>query len=104
MELIMENYNEQEAYYQAKKKVEELKGFYWNVFTYIIVIPFLIFVNYMTYWQFKWFWFPMFGWGIGLTFHGLSVFYKGKYFGKEWEQRKMEEFIEEEKNNRRQYE
>ncbi|GLB51685.1 histidine kinase [Neptunitalea chrysea] len=99
----MEEYKE-EAYFKAKKRVEEIKGFYWNLFSYIVVIPFLIFVNYMTYWEFKWFWFPMFGWGIGLTIHGFSIFYRGKFFGNEWENRKIQEFLEQEKNERTRYE
>ena len=39
------NYNENNAYYRAKKRVGELKGFYGNLIFYCCVIPFLIFIN-----------------------------------------------------------
>ena len=80
---IMENtiYDEENAYYKAKKRVEELKGFYGNFTTYCIVIPSLVLINYFTYWDHKWFIYPMLGWGLGVLFHGVSVF----GYGKSWE-------------------
>ena len=84
--------NEQDAYYRAKKHVEEIKGFYGNLISYCLVIPFLIFINYKTYWDFQWFWFPMLGWGMGIIFHGFSVF----GYGKTWEERKIKELLEKE--------
>ncbi|WP_445731219.1 2TM domain-containing protein [Mariniflexile sp.] len=86
------HYNEQDAYNKAKKRVEEIKGFYSNLLSYSIVIPFLIFINYKTSWEFKWFWFPMLGWGMGLTFHAFAVF----GYGKSWEERKIQEILEKE--------
>lgn len=86
------NYNEQDAYYKAKKRVEELKGFYSNLLSYCLVIPFLVFINYRTSWNFQWFWFPMLGWGMGLTFHAFGVF----GYGKSWEERKIQEILEKE--------
>src|SRR5690606_835609 len=71
-------YSEQDAYYKAKKRVEEMKGFYGNLTSYCVVIPFLIFINYYTSWKFQWFWFPMLGWGMGLIFHAFGVFGYGK--------------------------
>lgn len=84
--------NEQDAYYKAKKRVDELKGFYSNLLSYFVVIPFLIFINYQTSWAFQWFWFPMLGWGIGLFFHAFGVF----GYGKSWEERKIQEIMERE--------
>ena len=86
------NYNEQDAYYKAKKRVEELKGFYSNLLSYCLVIPFLVFINYRTSWNFQWFWFPMLGWGMGLIFHAFGVF----GYGKSWEERKIQEILEKE--------
>ncbi|MBR9756512.1 MAG: Pr2TM family membrane protein [Algicola sp.] len=83
---------QQDAYYRAKKHVEEIKGFYSNVISYCIVIPFLIFINYKTYWEFHWFWFPALGWGIGLVFHAFGVF----GYGKTWEERKIQEILKKE--------
>lgn len=92
----MENYNQQEAYKRAKKRLDELKGFYGHLLSYVLVIPFLIFINYMTYWEYKWFWWPMLGWGLGLAGHALGVFGKNKIFGKDWEERKIKEYMDKE--------
>lgn len=89
----LQKYNNQEnAYHQAKKQVEAIKGFYGNLISYCIVIPFLIFINYMTSWKFQWFWFPMLGWGMGIIFHAFGVF----GYGKTWEERKIREIMEKE--------
>lgn len=87
--------NEQEAYYKAKKRVEEIKGFYSNLISYCIVIPFLIVINYKTHWEFQWFWFPAMGWGIGIVMHAFTTF----GYGKDWEERKIQEILREQKQN-----
>ncbi|MFD2541884.1 2TM domain-containing protein [Lacinutrix gracilariae] len=91
MERINTNTKE-DAYYRAKKRVEEIKGFYGNLTSYCLVIPFLIFINYNTSWSFQWFWFPLFGWGMGLVIHAFTVF----GYGKTWEERKINEILEKE--------
>ncbi|MGB1308296.1 MAG: 2TM domain-containing protein [Oceanihabitans sp.] len=91
MERIDTN-TKQDAYYRAKKRVEEIKGFYGNLTSYCLVIPFLIFINYTTSWNFQWFWFPLFGWGMGVVIHGFSVL----GYGKTWEERKINEILEKE--------
>ncbi len=89
----IQKYNSQEsAYYNAKKHVEEIKGFYGNLISYCVVIPFLIFINFKTSSEFKWFWFPMLGWGMGVFFHAFSVF----GYGKNWEERKIREIMQKE--------
>ncbi|MFK5879439.1 MAG: histidine kinase [Flavobacteriaceae bacterium] len=82
--------NDNERYHEAKKHVENLKGFYGSLVSYCVVIPFLIFINYQTSWGFQWFWFPMFGWGLGIVIHGFQTF----GYGTSWEKRKMREFME----------
>lgn len=96
METTQSN-SKQEAYYKAKKRVEEIKGFYGNLLSYAIVIPVLAFINYKTYWGFQWFWFPMVGWGIGIIFHAFGVF----GYGRDWEERKILEIMEKEKNEKK---
>lgn len=88
-------FSENAAYARAKKRVEELKGFYGNLTAYSIVIPALAFINYTTFWGFQWFWFPLLGWGMGLSFHAFGVF----GYGKTWEERKIQEIINKGKNN-----
>jgi sensor histidine kinase YesM len=94
--VIMETqniYNENMAYVRAKERVEKLKGFYGNLISYCFVIPFLIFINLKTG-GFHWFWFPMLGWGMGLTFHALETF----GYGKSWEEKKIREILHKENN------
>ena len=86
--------NQENAYFKAKQRVKEIKEFYGNLISYCVVIPFLVFVNYYTYWEFQWFWFPLFGWGLGLMFHGFSVF----GYGSDWEERKIQELMEKEQH------
>lgn len=91
----MENFEMEEAYRRAKRKVDNLKGFYWNLFSYIVVVPILIYVNYLTTWdEIRWFWFPMAGWGMGILFHAFSVFGEDRFFGKNWEERKIKEMMD----------
>lgn len=84
-------YNENRAYLRAKERVDKLKGFYGNLISYCVVIPVLIIVNLNTS-KFQWFWFPMLGWGMGLTFHALETF----GYGKSWEERKIQEILDKE--------
>ena len=94
---IMETqeFNPENAYLKAKKRVKDLKEFYGHLTAYCIVIPFLIFINLYTYDQFQWFWFPMLGWGMGLSFHAVEVF----GYGKTWEERKIKELMDKEKQD-----
>lgn len=86
---IMPN-KEENAYLKARERVKEIKGFYGNLISYCLVIPFLIFINLYTVPQFQWFWFPLLGWGLGLSIHGFSVF----GYGAAWEERKIRELME----------
>ncbi|MFV5691855.1 histidine kinase [Flavobacterium sp. LT1R49] len=88
------NYSENSAYYRAKKRVEELKGFYGNLISYCCVIPILIFINLTYSPQFQWFWFSAGGWGFGLIMHALKVF----GYSTNWEERKIQEILQKEDN------
>ncbi|MEP3210444.1 MAG: 2TM domain-containing protein [Maribacter sp.] len=90
-----EVYIEDKRYEKAKERVENIKGFYGNLTSYIIVIPILVFINYNTT-SFPWAIFPALGWGFGLTVHGLEAFGYNPFYGKKWEERKMREFMEDE--------
>jgi hypothetical protein len=93
---IMETatYNDNTAYFRAKKRVEELKGFYGNLISYSCVIPILIFINLNYMPEFQWFWFSAVGWGFGLTMHALKVF----GYSSNWEERKIQEILRKEDN------
>lgn len=96
------NYNEEERYYQAKKRVEEIKGFYGNLIAYVVVNIGLMVLNLVTSPNHLWFFWPMLGWGIGVVFHGLKVFNYSPFFNKEWEERKIREYMnkEDQANNK----
>jgi hypothetical protein len=101
MGVMMEiNYNEEDKYYLAKKKVEELKGFYGNLLSYIIVNLVLIFINLYTSPNYLWFFWPLLWWGIGVVFHGFKVFTVLPVLGKDWEEKKIREIMEREKENK----
>ncbi|RTZ05145.1 histidine kinase [Flavobacterium bomense] len=83
------------AYLRASEHVKKLKGFYGNLISYCLVISFLIFINLSYSANFQWFWFPLLGWGMGLTFHGFEVF----GYGKSWEERKINEILKKDNQN-----
>lgn len=95
----MENLSEQEKYKIAKKRVKELKGFYWHLAIFIIINAY-IFVNvYLdtnskgeSFWQYTTF-ITFFFWGIGFLAHGWNVLWKDYFFSKEWEKRQIERYI-----------
>jgi hypothetical protein len=88
--------NENTAYFKAKKRVEELKGFYGNLISYCIVIPILIFVN-LTYMpEFQWFWFSLGGWGFGLIMHAFKVF----GYSSKWEEKQIAAILDKDKETR----
>jgi hypothetical protein len=93
---IMENsnYDAENAYFKAKRQVHELRKFYTSLISYCVVIPFLIFINLKFSSQFQWFWFPMFGWGFGLTAKGLRVY----GYSSNWEERKIQQILNKEEN------
>ncbi|WP_396603329.1 2TM domain-containing protein [Algibacter sp. R77976] len=85
-------------YERARKHIENIKGFYQHLVAYILFTPFTIFINYKTYWDYKWFWFSAIGWGIGVAIHGFWVFVHKGTFGSDWEDRKIEELMRKEEN------
>ena len=91
------NYDEDNAYFRAKNRVRELKGFYASLISYCCVIPILIFVNLRFSPGFHWFWFSAGGWGFGLVMHASKVF----GYSTNWEERKIRQILnkEEKKQN-----
>ena len=105
----MENYNnpmneETNAYDMAYKKVKMLKGFYTHLAVYLLINAVIVGLNISelkpgeSYFQYHNF-ITAFFWGIGLVAHGLSVFMPYFVFGKNWEERKIKELMEKEKNH-----
>lgn len=99
---IMEtNYNESESsYIKAQKKVEDMKGFYGNLMAYVVVITGLAVLNLLTSPGHLWFFYPAIGWGIGVVIHFCSVFNYIPFLGRDWEERKLRELMERERNSK----
>lgn len=94
---------QEQAYLRAKQKVKKILGFYWHLASYIVVNVFIIILivsNGGEFFNFGTFATPLF-WGIGLLFHFLSVYGPDFLFGKQWEERKIKEFMEKEQNDRK---
>lgn len=92
----MEPIRKDEAYYKAKDRVIEMKKFYTSLMSYIVFISLLAALNYyLNEWSYPWFLWAAFGWGIGLFFQAAKAFDWNPFFGKDWEQRKMKELMDE---------
>jgi len=71
--------SEEQIYEQAKKRVEEKKGFFIHFTVYIVVNIMLVLIwAFAAGGGFPWFIFPLGGWGIGILFHFLGVFVFGR--------------------------
>ena len=98
------NTQDEIKYQEALKRVKKIKGFYTHAIVYVFVNIMIVFLNVKnldlgeSYFQFKNF-MTAFFWGIGLVAHGLSVFVPNWIMGQNWEERKIKEFMEKEKNN-----
>jgi hypothetical protein len=86
------------TYKSVKKQVKEMKGFYMHLTVYVLIIIMLMVINLATDATYLWFLWPAFGWGIGISMHGLGVFKLTPFLGSNWEQRKIQELLEKEKS------
>lgn len=98
------SFYKENAYLRAEKRLKELKGFYWHAFWYVAVNVFLICIIGINQedgniWHFGTFSTAIF-WGIGLGFHALGVFGKHLVFSKDWEERKIKEYMDKEERKR----
>jgi len=95
---------QERKYKKAQKKVKEIKDFYTHLTVYLIVNTVLILINlgifqngYSNIEIPKWSMFTTpFFWGIGLFFHWLKVFKDNFKFFKDWEDKKIKEYMERE--------
>ena len=88
------------SYYKAQRKVEEIKGFYGNLYSFILVNIGLMLLNLVTYPDYLWFLWPFFGWGIGVAIHAMSVYNLLPFLGADWEEKKIREIMERNKTNK----
>lgn len=90
--------NEQEILIEAKKKVQRIKKFYAHLTSYIMVNTFLIMLNLITSSQFMWSMIVLFAWGIGLVSDAMKTYNYNLFLGKDWEDKKIREYVEKHKN------
>jgi uncharacterized integral membrane protein len=93
---------EEEQYYNAAKRVKRIKGFYTHAMVYVVINIMFVIINIQNLdpgeSYFQWHNFTtLFFWGIGLTAHAASVFVPELIFGKNWEERKIKEYMEKER-------
>jgi hypothetical protein len=79
---------------EARRHARNLRGFYTHALVYVLVIGGLATFNFLASPGRLWFGFAAMGWGIGLAAHGLSVFASRGFFGAEWEERKIREYLD----------
>jgi hypothetical protein len=84
------------AYQRARQRVAALRGFYIHLTVYLLVNAFLFLINIVTSPGTLWFYWVLFGWGIGLLLHAIGVFGFGNngWLGKDWEERKVREYMD----------
>lgn len=106
-----QEYEKTQRYLRAEKKVNELKGFYIHLLVYICVN---IFISYRVIsenmedgdtFQEAFFNLGTFivwlAWGVGIAFHAFNVFVDNGILGRNWEERKIQEYMEEEERKDR---
>ena len=87
---------------RARKRARRLREFYGHLLTYILVSVLLVIIDLATgssgdtFIGLKWAYWPIFGWGIGVAIHAISLFLPATSVGG-WEERKVEELYERER-------
>jgi len=93
------------AYNIALEKVQRIKAFYNHLLAYVLFNTIIILTNHHAkigsaeFWSFQTFSVAFF-WGIGLVAHALVVFGRNIIFGQNWEEQKIKELMEREKNRK----
>lgn len=67
---------------KAQQRAEEKVSFFIHLSVYIMVNLLLIVIWYINGMGFPWFVFPLVGWGIGVTAHGVGAFAGGSFVDK----------------------
>ena len=95
---------EEIQYQEALQRVKKIKGFYSHLLVYVVINLMIVIVNIQglkpgeSYFQWQNF-FTAFFWGIGLLTHALSTFMPHWIFGRTWEENKIREFMEKDRQN-----
>jgi|SRR5690606_654174 len=96
--------DEEIKYEIARKRVVKIKGFYTHLVVFLVVNLLVVFLNIYnlkpgeSYFKIENFFTAIF-WGIGILIHALGVFGLELIFGSKWEERKIREIMEKEKQD-----
>ena len=80
-------------YKAARRRVREIREFYSHLAVYVSVIAMLAALDWMTGGGLDWVLFPALGWGVAVLIHASQVLVVERFFGKEWEERKIRELL-----------
>ena len=98
----MENSQTDNKYLRAKERIDAMKKFYSSLMSSIIGICILAAINYYSnQWAYPWFLWAAFGFGIALAFKAVKAFGLNPFFGRGWEERKIEQFMQEDERKTR---
>ena len=110
MEIVMENNDNNIVLEQmAKDRVRQLKGFYWHLFVFLIGVVVYVSKTYfgaplnfppISYMNVAF----MVIWTLIITVDGLRLLVKEKLSGTQWEVRKINQFVEQEKASKNTFE
>lgn len=109
----LDDSNRTEKMIRARKRVDELKGFYIHLTVFILVnifITTMVVVARMNggdsfgeaLFSFGSFSTAIF-WGIGLAFHAAKVFGYNPFFSKDWEKRQIQKYMDKDKKEAEKY-
>lgn len=85
---------QEKRYRKAVEKVAEVRKFYGNLVSFCLVIPLLWGINIFYTSGIHWAIFPTIGWGMGLAFNAVKVFWDHPFLGKRWEEHKIRQFMD----------
>ena len=103
-----------ERYNIAYRKVKRIKGFYAHLRIYLIINVMILIAssnvgvfrevsNHEIFWSWDTFSIAI-SWGIGLVIHGLSVFGRDLFFSDDWEEKKIQEYMDKQSTNTNKWE
>ena len=103
------NLLEDENYKAAQKRVKDIKGFYIHLIVYLFVNIAIIVANtnltrFGNYGIELSNFYTAFFWGIGLAAHWASVFGPGLFLGNKWEEKKIREIMEKDRERMEKWE
>lgn len=87
------NTNTTDTYKRALKHVKDVKDFYAHLTVYGVMACFFLGLNVVTSFGDWWFYWPMFGWGIGLAIHFINVFFVDETMSIEWEEDQIKKYM-----------